>query len=67
MPKWLIQNNKDWNLSADASVESAGTAEMANPEQQGLKHEESMIEDIGEYLPKWLIQNNKDWNALRQG
>ena len=38
-PKWLIQNNKDWNPFHHLSDRAAPAAEMANPEQQGLKQD----------------------------
>ena len=66
-PKWLIQNNKDWNLIQRLFLLCRVFAEMANPEQQGLKQTTSPLPSLVVLLPKWLIQNNKDWNAKLEG
>ena len=61
-PKWLIQNNKDWNKVGKKSFTPCLRAEMANPEQQGLKPKDPDMTGETMKVPKWLIQNNKDWN-----
>ena len=61
LPKWLIQNNKDWNPRSPDPCRTGWPAEMANPEQQGLKPKAKSLDELRE-MSKWLIQYNKDWN-----
>ena len=64
LPKWLIQNNKDWNKKPTWTNSTPFRAEMANPEQQGLKRQLANSDGAAQKAPKWLIQNNKDWNLI---
>ena len=43
LPQWLIQYNKDWNLHFQGEILTALEAAMANPIQQGLKHDEVIV------------------------
>ena len=63
VPQWLIQYNKDWNLTRQWGRRLPWRAAMANPIQQGLKQFSLAFRRQLGRVPQWLIQYNKDWNV----